>query len=248
MLFEGGEDVLSFAGVRLGTGDTVSCNRCGPKEPVAFLTTDEVVAEAKRIMAGWDDLGPGPNIGLWGPEPFSHPDLVTIVREIVDAGIERLCVATAGIALKSGQNAEGIMAAGIRHVRVSVLGSSLLHDELQGIPGSYEASLEGMKVTRDASQRAGIPMLVCAHIPVCEHNLRDLPQAVVELAGAGATSIKLEIGDRRIPKDAGAWMDGSVETGIVNNVWVSVHDAEFKELADRAIHYRAPVDLVEVAS
>ena len=246
MLGGGGDAVLAFAGVRLGAGKAVSCNRCAPKEPIVYLDPSEVTAEARRIMGRWDH-GPGPNVGLWGPEPFSHSQLADIVREIVTAGVERLCIATDGAALGSDQNAERIMAAGIRHVRVSVLGSSMLHDELQGVPGSYQGALEGMKVTRDASRRSGIPVLVCAHIPVCEHNIRDLPLAVVELAGAGATSVKLETEGRPLPRDAGAWMDGAVETGIVNNVWVSVHDTEFPELSDRSIHYRAPVDLVEIA-
>ena len=237
--------LISFSGIRLGTGDAVSCTRCRARETASYAPASEVVAEGRRIIDGWH-YGPGPNIGLWGPEPFGHPDLVPVVEAIVAAGVERLCIATDGVALRSEQNARGIMSAGIRHVRVTVLGSRAVHDELQGAPGSHEAALDGMKLVRDAAMRAEVPMLLCGHIPVCEHNLRDIPVAVVQLAEAGASAIKLETDLVSLPRSAGQWMDAAVETGIVNGVWVSVEGNEYPELADRSIHYRSPVDLVEV--
>jgi MoaA/NifB/PqqE/SkfB family radical SAM enzyme len=241
----GVRSLISFAGIRLGTGDAVSCTRCRAREAVSYATATDVVAEAGRTIEGWD-FGPGPNIGLWGPEPFGHPELVPIVSAIVAAGVERLCIATDGVALRNESNAQGIMAAGIRHVRVSMLGSSGLHDELQGASGAHQAALDGMKLVRDAAARAEIPMLLCAHIPVCEHNLRDVPVAVVQLAEAGASAIKLETDVVPLPPSAGQWLDAAVETGIVNGVWVSIEGGEYPELADRAIHYRSPVDVVAV--
>jgi MoaA/NifB/PqqE/SkfB family radical SAM enzyme len=238
--------LISFAGIRLGTGEAVSCTRCRAREASSYTLEPEVVAEARKTIEGWDH-GPGPNIGLWGPEPFGHPDLVSIVASIVDLGVERLCIATDGVALRDERNARGIMAAGIRHIRVSALGSSTLHDELQGARGAHEAALDGMKLVRDAAARAEIPMLLCANIPVCEHNLRDLPVAVVQLADAGASAIKLETDVVRLPRSAGQWLDAAVETGIVNGVWVSVEGDEYPELAGREIHYRSPVDMVEIS-
>jgi len=239
--------LISFSGIRIGSGAAVSCTRCGERETAEYLPADEIVAEARRIIEAWH-FGPGPNVGLWGPEPFGHPQLVTIVSSIVDAGIERLCIATDGVALRDEQNAQGIMAAGIRHVRVSVLGSAVLHDTLQGAEGSHEAALGGMKLVRDAAARANFPMLLCGQITVCEHNLRDIPNAIVELAEAGASAVRLDtnLSPKPLPSSAGRWMDAAVETGIVNNVWVSVEGNEYPELADRAIHYLSPVDIVEV--
>jgi hypothetical protein len=104
-----------------------------------------------------------------------------------------------------------------------------------------------MKLVRDAAARAGIPLLLCGHIPVCEHNLRDVPNAIVELGAAGASAVKLEVDPATLPSSAGRWIDASVESGLVNNIWVSVEGGTFAEIDDRPIHYRSPVDLVEIA-
>lgn len=236
--------VISFSGIRLGSGEAVACTRCGAREEPTYRPAEEIIAEGRRIVADWR-YGPGPNIGLHGPEPLGHPDLVPVVSAIVEAGVQRLCIATDGVALRSEQNAQGIMAAGIRHVRVTMLGSSAVHDDLQGATGAHESAIAGMKLVRDAAARAQTPILLCAMIPVCEHNLQDIPSAVVELAHAGASAVKLETGGRRLPSSAGQWIEAAVETGIVNGVWVSIEGAEYPELADRMIHYRWPVNLVE---
>jgi MoaA/NifB/PqqE/SkfB family radical SAM enzyme len=211
-----------------------------------YRPAEEIIEHGRRIIAEWDH-GPGPNIGLHGPEPFGHPDLVECVGAIVQSGVQRLCIATDGVALRSEQNALGIMAAGIRHVRVSMLGSSALHDDLQGAKGSHEAAIAGMKLVRDAAARAQTPFLLCGYIPVCQHNLHDIPAAVVELAHAGASAVQLDVDDAALPNSAGQWLQAAVETGIVNGTWVSVVGGEFPELQDRSIHYRWPVTLLEMA-
>ncbi len=101
---------------------TDKCNmRCVycMSEDMVFQPTEELMttAEIRRLVRLFARLGVD-KIRLTGGEPTVHPDLLTIVRDIRDAGITRISMTTNGLRL--AELAAPLKAAGLERVNVSV--------------------------------------------------------------------------------------------------------------------------------
>ena len=230
--------MIEFAEVALGTGGGVLCERChGKAAPAKYSPTADVVSRVSRAVAE-STARPGPNVALTGPEPFGHPELPAIVSGAVAAGVSRLRIDTDASALRSPENASGVLAAGARHFRVTLLGGSPgLHDVLSGSPGALDAALEGIAVLRDAVSGEGATVSLTALVPTCRHNLRDLPAIAAVAVEAGMDVIRLRIEDGGGEVAAGApWITAACDTGVVNGVWVEIEGAPFCALPEHALH------------
>jgi hypothetical protein len=229
--------VLHFTEVRLGTGQGTRCERChGPAEPGVYTSASiltgiiaQAVLEAQKT---------GSDVAFTGPEPFDHPELPPLVAMAVSAGVARLRIDTDAAALSNPANAAGSMAAGVRHLRVTLLGgSSGTHDALLGKPCAFEAALMGMRAFVRAGQEAEVAISMTALVPVCRHNVRDLPAVVAAAGEAGAHSVLLRIDDGGV--DLGAalpWMNAACDTGVVNGVWVEVEGLPYCMAPDATLH------------
>lgn len=231
--------MLSFVEVAMGAGEAVSCGRCGLRHEPGMAALEDVTAAVDAAVGSWAGPG-GPNISFSGAEPFDHPGLPDAVAHAVRAGASRVRVVTGGAALAAGENARGCLGAGVRHARVVVLGTAGLHDALAGAPGLFDAAMRGMAAWVAASAPGSSPAFLSALVPVCEHNLRDLPSTVAELARAGAREVVLRVLASPLAADAAMWLTSACDTGTVNRVWVSVEGVPAESLGGFSAHAAGP--------
>jgi hypothetical protein len=229
--------VLRFVSVSLGGGLPLRCVRCHGSAPeVSYRSADELdplLAEAVAAAGS-----PGPNVELTGPEPFGHPELPAVVAAAARHGVARLRLETDAIALASPVNAGGSIAAGVRHLRVRLLGGSPgVHDGLGAVVGAFDATLAGVRCFVASAAESGSPVSVTVVIPVCRHNVHDLTPAVLAAAEAGADAVTLMLDDPGLDLAMAApWLMSACDTGVINGVWVEVDGAPFCLLPGYDLH------------
>ena len=231
--------MLDFAQVSLGAGAPLRCLRCHPDathEP-GYRSAAEIVADVESAATAWAPP-PGPNVELGGPEPLGHPDLPVIVEGCVRAGVVRLRLRTDGLALASPVNAGGAVAAGVRHVSVVLLGGTPgMHDVLADRPGLLDAAVAGIRAFRAAAADQELAAAVQVLVPVCRHNVSDLPAAVARAVEAGADRVLLQADDPGIDLEAASgWVRAACDTGVVNGVWVEVDGLPFCRMGGYELH------------
>ena len=231
--------MIRFEDVSIGHGGVVRCTRCPSvtdDEP-SFRTAEDVVAEASVVCGAWRS-GAGPNIRLTGAEPFAHPELPRIVSGVIDAGCRRLALDTDAVAMRSETNARGALMSGVRHLRYTLLaGTAGVHDALSGVPGLLEATREGVASYRAVAAAEGSDVSVTGSIPVCRHNVTDLPSAAGVAVETGADRVEVVIADGGIDlASAVPWITAACDTGVVNGVWVEVAGVPFCVLPGYDLH------------
>ena len=230
--------MIEFVDVSLGDGPKVRCSRCATSpEHAAFRSGEEVVAQAATACEGWD-RGTGPNIRLTGTEPFTHQELPRIVTGVMEAGCRRLAIDTDAVGLRSAQNAHGALTAGVRHLRVTFLAGTVgVHDALAGVPGIFDSTRDGVVTYRATADAAQLPVSVTVAVPVCRHNLRDLPSAVGAAVEVGADRVEVSVTDGGIDLAAAVpWIVAACDTGVVNGAWVEVEGMPFCMLPGYDMH------------
>jgi hypothetical protein len=229
--------VLEFVSVSLGSGRPSRCARCHGGSPAASYRSaaeiDGMIAEAARAGEGR-----GCNVEFTGPEPFGHPELPALVASAKRHGVQRLRLDTDAVALSSPANAGGSIAAGVRHVRFTVLGGSAgLHDALVGEPGALDATLAGIRSFVSAASELDEAVSVTATVPVCRHNVHDLTPAVLAAVEAGAEAVTLLLDDGGLDLAVAVpWLSAACDTGVVNASWVEVDGAPFCLLPGYELH------------
>jgi hypothetical protein len=170
-------------------------------------------------------------------------DLPAIVSGTIEAGVSRLRLEVDGGAFARPGNAEGALGAGVRHVQVTLLGGTEgIHDALAGGPGAFDAAIAGMAAFGAAVETAGVDAVATVLVPVCRHNVGDLPAAVGAAVGIGATSVLLRVEDGGIDLAAATpWLLAACDTGVVNRVWVEVEGVPFCMLPGYDLHLASTV-------
>ena len=230
--------MIGFVDVALGAGGGAGCARCHPAQArITYRPVDEIAEEIASVCGSW--VGRlGPNVRLTGAEPFGHPELPAIVSAAAAAGCRRIGVDTDAIALRSHSNAGGALMAGVRHVRVTLLGGAAgLHDALAGASGLFESTREGVRSYRAVADAEGTAVSVTALVPICRHNVHELPSAVAAAIECGVDSVLLRLDDEDADTRALApWVTAACDTGVVNGVWVEVEGVPFCDLPGYDLH------------
>lgn len=214
--------MLEFAKVSVGDGGGVKCTLCSPPEPPVFRPVEEIVADVERLAGAAGTTGLGPNVELSGPEPFSHPHFLDVVRSCVRAGVARLRVDTDGAYLAEEEHAATVLEAGVLHVRVTLLGGEAAsHDRLIGRPGAFEAARGGMATYLEAMKGASSRAMLSGYVPVGRHNYEELTELVGAFVTAGARYVALRIVDPELSASVAApWLAAAYDTGVMNSTWV----------------------------
>jgi heme b synthase len=167
-----GKDVPRLIFWELTQGCNLACKHCRA-EAQPQRADDELSTE--QIRAVIDDITKDykPVLILTGGEPLYRPDLYEIASYANEKGC-RVCLASNGT-LVDDAIAQKLKAIGIQRVAISLDGATPdVHDSFRGIPGAWEAALNGA----DAIMRAGIE--VQFNISVAQHNKHQIP-AIVRL-------------------------------------------------------------------
>lgn len=242
--------MIECAYIPLARGSRIPCTACAPvPATLEHRPAEEIIIDVRRAVAGMAAT-PGPAILLGECEPFSHPELVSIVTQSVAAGVRRLGLRSDASALTRGDNASGAISAGVRRLDVTLLGGDeSAHDRLYGRPGSFAVALAGMQAFREVGERMAVPVVLTGSVPVCRHVVTGIPAIVERFARSGASSVELVFEDPSIA-DTGTvkTIIAACETGIVNGVWVSIRGLDPAALGRHVLHGQAPVTCREIAS
>ena len=115
-----------------------------------------------------------PILVLSGGEPLFRNDIFRLARHATDWGL-RVALATNGT-MVTKTVARSIAEAGVRRVSISLDGADApTHDAFRGIPGAFEASVQGLRNLR------ALGMSVQINMTIARHNAHQLPQ-VLDLA------------------------------------------------------------------
>lgn len=123
---------------------------------------DQIVAAANPILV------------LSGGEPLYRSDIFQLARYATDKGL-RVALATNGT-LVAKEIARMIGDAGVKRVSISLDGAdAMTHDTFRGIPGAFDAAVQGLRNLK------ALGMSVQINMTIARHNAEQLPQ-VFELA------------------------------------------------------------------
>ena len=123
---------------------------------------DQIAAAANPILV------------LSGGEPLYRSDIFQLARYATDKGL-RVALATNGT-LVTKEIARMIVDAGIKRVSISLDGAdAATHDTFRGIPGAFDAAVQGLRNLK------ALGMSVQINMTIARHNAQQLPQ-VFQLA------------------------------------------------------------------
>jgi len=132
------------------------CRMCGQWGPAGAAkgyapeTLESRLArdEIRRLL---DDVGTfSPNITLFGGEPMLHPGFAGIVEDVKAAGL-RCNVITNATLLE--RFAEALVDAGLDEIIFSLDGPRGVHDEIRGVPGTFDKAMAGFEKLLAAKRR-----------------------------------------------------------------------------------------------
>jgi radical SAM protein with 4Fe4S-binding SPASM domain len=151
----------------------LACNHCGSRAGDA--RSDELTtAEALDLVRQLHEAGIR-EITLIGGEAYLRPDWLTIARAIADRGI-LVTMVTGGLGINAVL-ARKMADAGIASVSVSLDGLEATHDNLRGVPGSWQAGVAALDHLRTAgvmvSVNTQINALTKAELPALYDVVRD---------------------------------------------------------------------------
>lgn len=132
-----------------------------PSEPEDELTTEEALG----LIDDMASMGV-PLLIFSGGEPLMREDIFELCRYATRAGIKTI-FSTNGVFIDDDA-AEELKRSGARYVGVSVDGLKERHEEMRGMPGCFEKSLEALEILREKGLRTGI------RFTVTKQNVQDL--------------------------------------------------------------------------
>ena len=123
-----------------------------------------------------------PILVLSGGEPLYRSDIFQLARYATDKGL-RVALATNGT-LVTKEVARMIVDAGVKRVSISLDGADpTTHDTFRGIPGAFEAAVQGLRNLK----RLG--MSVQINMTIARHNAKQLPDVLQLAKSLGADAL-----------------------------------------------------------
>jgi len=126
------------------------------------LNTDE----GKRLISDLASFG-CPVILFSGGEPLTRKDLPELVQFAVDKGM-RAVISTNGT-LITKEKAAIFSKIGLSYVGVSIDGMKEVHDRFRGVKGAFNASMNGIRICRDAGIKVGV------RFTISKRNFSEIP-------------------------------------------------------------------------
>jgi radical SAM protein with 4Fe4S-binding SPASM domain len=154
----------------------IHCHASGGKPARDELTTDE----AKNLLSQLAEVKEFRMMAFTGGEPLVRPDLLELLAYSKSLGFANTLATNATLIDKAV--AQSLRSHGVVIAAVSLDGfDAATHDMVRGLPGSFEAALEGIRALR----KAGI--LLHINITAMEYNMDEMNRlmTLVDELGAG---------------------------------------------------------------
>lgn len=162
---------------------TLKCAHCGSRagaRRVGELTTAEcldVVAQLARMGVR--------EVALIGGEAFLRSDWIEIIKAVRDHGMD--CSMQTGGRGLTEQKIQKAVQAGLTSCGVSLDGLTALHDQLRGVPGSYDQAMAVLGHLR----KHGIPSSVNTQIG--SKIMPELPELMHRIVDVGAKNWQVQL-------------------------------------------------------
>ncbi len=157
----------------LTSGCNLKCIHCRASATEGLSSEELSTEECKNFI---DTLveNAQPILVLTGGEPLYRKDIFELARYATDKGL-RVALATNGT-LVNEENAKKIVASGVQRVSISLDGHNAeVHDSFRGIPGSFDAAVNGYRNLK------ALGMPVQFNSTVARHNINNVDK-VLDLA------------------------------------------------------------------
>jgi radical SAM protein with 4Fe4S-binding SPASM domain len=155
------------------TGCNLRCIHCRASATELMSPDDLQTQRGLELIKEISEYA-SPILVLSGGEPLYRKDIFTLARYATDRGL-RVALATNGT-LVDRRVARNIIDSGVKRVAISLDGAcAATHDTFRGIPGSFDAAVNGLRILRDMG------MSVQINTTIARHNAHELPQ-ILELA------------------------------------------------------------------
>jgi radical SAM protein with 4Fe4S-binding SPASM domain len=149
------------------------------------LTTGEIfhlIAEARALGLA--------HLKLFGGEPLLRRDLEAIVGHAAGLGIR--CTLITNGTLLNQQRAQALVTAGLAQLDLSLdAGDPALHDEIRGVPGTWQRAVQGLQAVQEAARRFDRRVVLRVNTVVMRHNYHDLPHLARTLSDLGVDELVL---------------------------------------------------------
>lgn len=161
----------------------LKCQHCGSRagRPRPNELSTEECLEVVRQLAR---LGTR-EISLIGGEAYLRRDWTEIVRAIRGHGM--YCAMQTGARNLTAERIAEAAEAGLQGIGVSIDGLPELHDELRGIPGSYEMAIQALELAKAAGLKISVNTQIGAR------SMEQLPAIMDRIIEAGATHWQLQL-------------------------------------------------------
>jgi radical SAM protein with 4Fe4S-binding SPASM domain len=161
------------AGIELTYRCNLRCKMCGVFGKIRDQNEQELtVAEYRNLFAQMREMGIG-LVTFTGGEPFVRKDLFDVVGEAKSQGLR--CNIFSNGTLVSGDTLERVFESGVDKLIFSVDGMNGVHDEIRGIPGSFEKVIGTITNLTEARRARGIEQpAIDAHMTLMKGNVTSL--------------------------------------------------------------------------
>ena len=162
-------------------GCNLRCIHCRATATELSSPTDLPTHTALGIIDQFADAA-NPILVLSGGEPLYRSDIFQLARYATDRGL-RVALATNGT-LVTKDVARMIVDSGVRRVSISLDGADApTHDAFRGIPGAFNAAVQGLRNLKS------LGMSVQINMTIARHNAHQLPDVLQLARNLGADAL-----------------------------------------------------------
>jgi AdoMet-dependent heme synthase len=158
----------------------LACKHCRAEAVTERHPLELSTTAAKRMMDDVRRFG-RPLFVLTGGDPLKRPDVIELVEYGSSIGL-RMAMTPSGTPLMTESVLRDLRDAGLSRLAVSLDGSTAaIHDEFRGVAGSYDWTLDMLRVARE------IGLTTQVNTTVSRHNLADFDALCDLMVGLGIT-------------------------------------------------------------
>ena len=162
-------------------GCNLRCVHCRATATELSSPTDLSTAQSLNVIDQIAGMAK-PILVLSGGEPLFRADIFQLARYATEKGL-LVALATNGT-LVTKEVARMICESGVKRVAISLDGAdSRTHDSFRGIPGAFDAAVQGLRNLQELGMSTQINMTIA------RHNARQLPQVLALARSLGADAL-----------------------------------------------------------
>jgi heme d1 biosynthesis radical SAM protein NirJ len=205
----------------------LTCTHCYSTSADKDFAGELTTVEAKVVMADLRAYGV-PVLILSGGEPLMRPDIFDLAHHAKSLGFY-LALSTNGTLIDEGMVAR-IAEVGFDYLGISLDGMAKTHDEFRRRQGAFDASLQGLRLCRDAGLKVGM------RFTLSRDNAQDLPALLGLMTAEGIHKFYLSHlnyagrGNKNRDRDAHVSMTREAMDLLIETGWSRIQRGEAVEL------------------